>query len=132
MNAYSQCFPATSELRPQNDALLLPNEFDLVQEIEARRRRSKFLPSKLFSEPSWDMLLYLALRTVQQRRVTTSELVNASGAPYTTGLRHLQSLSDEGIVEIRCDHLDRRRKFISMSRETLGRISLAIGCAQAA
>lgn len=132
MNAYSQCFPSTPELRPGDEVLLLPNEIDLVQEIEARRRRSKFLPSKLFSEPSWDMLLYLALRTLQQRRVTTSELVNASGAPYTTGLRHLQSLSDEGIVEVQSDHLDRRRKFITMSHETLGRISLAIGCAQVA
>ncbi|WP_265570915.1 MarR family winged helix-turn-helix transcriptional regulator [Sphingomicrobium nitratireducens] len=113
------------------DTIDLPNEIDLIQEIEARRRRSKFLPSQLFSEPGWDMLLYLALRHLQQRRVTTTELVAASGAPYSTGLRHLQSLSDAGMIQIKGDPLDKRRKYIALCSDTLNRISLAIGCANA-
>ena len=85
--------------------------------IRARRRRRQFFPTHLFSDPAWDMLLKLAQAEFEQQRVTVSELCTAAGTPYTTALRYIQAMIDEGLVSRLDDPLDGRRKFLSLSGE---------------
>lgn len=88
---------------------------DLARIIGARRRRQQFFSTHLFSDPAWDILLTLALSELEQQRVTVSELCGGADAPYTTALRYIQAMIDEGLVVRRDDPLDGRRKFLSLS-----------------
>ena len=85
--------------------------------VKARRRRQQFFPTHLFCDPAWDMLLKLAQAELDQQRVTVSELCIAAGTPYTTALRYIQAMVDEGLVSRLDDPLDGRRKFLSLSTE---------------
>ena len=88
---------------------------DLARIIRARRRRGKYFPAHLFSDPAWDILLSVALADLEQQRISMGELCDAADAPRTTALRYLQVMIDEGVVVRVDDPLDRRRKFISLS-----------------
>jgi hypothetical protein len=84
--------------------------------IRARHQRSRFLPSKLFSDPAWDLLLALYAAEIGQRRTTVGQLCSAANVPPTTGLRWLNTLEESGLVERRADPLDARRFFVSLTR----------------
>ena len=88
---------------------------DLERIIRARGRRRQFFRTRLFSDPAWDMLLKLAQAGLEQHRITVSELCAAADAPYTTCLRYIQAMVDEGLVERLADPLDCRRKFLSLT-----------------
>jgi DNA-binding MarR family transcriptional regulator len=83
--------------------------------IRARHQRSRFLPSKLFSDPAWDILLALYAAEVGQRRITVGQLCGAAEIPATTGLRWLGTLEEMGLVARRADPLDARRFFVSLT-----------------
>jgi DNA-binding MarR family transcriptional regulator len=100
---------------------------DLARIIRARRCRQQYFPSRLFSDPSWDILLTLALAHLEQQRISVGELCKASDAPPTTALRHIQALIDEGLIERLDDRLDGRRKFVSLSADAADRMSLYLG-----
>lgn len=100
---------------------------DLARIIRARRRRQQLFSTRLFSDPAWDMLLKLALAELEQRRVCVGELCEAADAPYTTALRYIQAMVDEGMVERVDDPLDGRRKFLSLSAEASRQMSAFLG-----
>lgn len=83
--------------------------------ISARNQRSKFLPSKLFSDPAWDMLLELYAAEIAQRRMTVGQACKAAKAPATTALRWLNTLEENGLVKRHADPLDARRFFVSLT-----------------
>lgn len=85
--------------------------------IRARHQRSRFLPSNLFSDPAWDLLLALYAAEIAQRRTTVGQLCAAANVPATTGLRWLSTLEESGLVERRADPLDARRFFVSLTKE---------------
>lgn len=89
---------------------------ELSRIIQARRRRRNFFPAHLFSDPAWDILLTLALAHLKQHRVTVTKLCAGSAAPYTTALRYIQAMVDEGLIERFDDPLDGRRKFVSLTK----------------
>jgi DNA-binding MarR family transcriptional regulator len=99
---------------------------DIERIIERRTIRSRFLPESLFSEPGWEMLIFLALRHVQQHRATVSEACRATSAPYASAWRWLNRLIQDGLVVERDDPLNRRRKFVELTPEAFARVSLAI------
>lgn len=100
---------------------------DLARIIRARRGRERYFPSSLFADPSWDILLTLALAGLEQQRLSIGELSTAADAPLTTALRHIQVLMDEGLVVRIDDPLDRRRKFLSLSATAASQMSLYLG-----
>lgn len=87
----------------------------LRQVYNLRRLRSRLLPSKLFAEPSWDMLIDLYIADLQGRQISTSSACIASSTTASTGLRHLAMMQSLGLVERRCDPRDGRRIFVSLT-----------------
>lgn len=85
---------------------------------EQRRRKLRQqvigMPS-LFGEPAWEMLTDLFIHECEGKRVATSSLCIASGAPVTTALRLLNRLSDSGMVRRRRDKKDARRQFVELA-----------------
>lgn len=77
---------------------------------QMRRLRPKFVENAgdLFADPIWDMMLdlYSASRRDQLRTVTNACI--AADVPQTTGLRHIEKLTQCGLA-IRHSHLKDRR-----------------------
>lgn len=62
-------------------------------------------------EPQFRMLLDLA----EGGDRDTTGLSLLSGAPATTALRHLGEMVEQGLIERRSDHLDRRRTIYTLA-----------------
>ncbi|WP_244646859.1 MarR family winged helix-turn-helix transcriptional regulator [Sphingomonas sp. CFBP 8760] len=89
---------------------------DAVRElIDQRRLRHRFLPSELFHEPAWDMLLVLYVCWHENRVINVKALVGLVGAPVTTGQRWIDHMSKLGLVIRTADMIDRRRIEVSIS-----------------
>lgn len=100
------------------------DEFRLVRAIRrARRRRTEFFNGKLFSEPAWDILLELYATHLEQRRISVSSVCHATEVPGTTGLRWLDALLREGLIEKSYDPLDGRRIYVGLSQRGLRAMS---------
>lgn len=84
---------------------------------EQRRRRTRFLPSDLFAEPAWDLLLDLFIASVSERSISVISACLASSVPETTALRWIALLIDRGLVERRSDAADKRRHYLSLSAD---------------
>jgi DNA-binding MarR family transcriptional regulator len=83
--------------------------------IHARNQRSRFLPTSLFADPAWDILLELYSAEVAQRRMSVSQVCAAAKVPATTALRWLSTLEARKLVERQVDPLDARRYFVELS-----------------
>lgn len=83
--------------------------------FKARQSRADYLPSSLFGEPAWNMLLALYLADFSGRPVTVSGLSEWSECPPTTGLRWLQLLEGEGLVRRRPNAIDKRMSFVELT-----------------
>lgn len=100
------------------------DEFRLVRAIRrARSRRTEFLSGRLFSEPAWDILLEVYAAHLEQRRISVSSLCHASEVPGTTGLRWIDALFREGLIEKANDPFDGRRIYVSLSQKGLKAMS---------
>jgi DNA-binding MarR family transcriptional regulator len=69
----------------------------------------------MFSDPAWDILLELYIAEWEQRRLSITALSDRSGVAGTTVLRWLELFEREGLISKRCDPLDRRRVYVSLS-----------------
>lgn len=86
-----------------------------VAMYRARQARSRNLPSNLFGEPAWDILLDLFIAKSRGRRVSVTSVCIASQVPATTALRWIGLLQSEGIIVRDNDNDDRRRAFLRLS-----------------
>ena len=100
---------------------------DLARIIRARRRRGKYFPAHLFSDPAWDILLAVALADLEQQRITVGKLCEAADAPKTTALRYIEALIEEGIIVRTADPLCRRRRFLSLSPDAARQMKSYLG-----
>ena len=97
--------------------------------IASRKSRADFFSGALFADPAWDMLLELFQAELEQTRVSTSKLCAAAAVPYTTALRWLNTLTDDGLLVRRDDPIDKRRVFIELapaSSEAMRRYFVAV------
>lgn len=79
-----------------------------------RRARDELFPG-FFADASWDMLLDLYEQRRRGRSVTISSACLASAVPPTTALRHLDLLTEQGLVVRRpCPH-DARSTYVELS-----------------
>ncbi len=83
--------------------------------IRQRRLRDRFLPSELFSDPAWDILLDLVAARAEHRRVSVTSLCIAAAVPTTTALRWIAQMTQAGLLVREQDPQDRRRTFIALS-----------------
>lgn len=92
----------------------------IAREVYAvRRRRHKALPSDLFGEPTWDILLDLYIAAREDRRVPTTSACIGAHVPPTTALRWLRILETRGLIEREDDGRDGRRTFVRLTRHGL-------------
>jgi DNA-binding MarR family transcriptional regulator len=87
-----------------------------------RARRSEFFSGDLFSDPAWDILLYLYEAEITQQRRSLRDVSFQTGVPQTTVLRWLETLEGQGFICRTPDPSDGRRVFISLTDEALARM----------
>ena len=83
--------------------------------IESRALRFTYFKRSLFSDPAWDILLYLMLTQAEQSRLTICDVARQTGIPLTTAIRWIEVLKDHGLVARVGDQTDRRRNFALMT-----------------
>lgn len=86
--------------------------------IKQRDLRAAYLPTCLFREPDWDMLLDLLASECEDEEVSITALCFASRASTSTAIRMINQLIAKGLVERIRDPNDRRRSFIRLSGAT--------------
>ena len=68
-----------------------------LYQFELKRRSQPGIETSL-GDPSWMILLDLYVRDAQDRSTNISSATLASGAPQTTGLRHVSVLESKGYI----------------------------------
>lgn len=87
--------------------------------INARTIRDSTLPSYLFSDAAWEILLQLYAKSLSESRFAVTELCEAVNVPSTTALRFIRTLQDEGLVVRTADPFDARRYYLTLSAKGL-------------
>jgi DNA-binding MarR family transcriptional regulator len=82
----------------------------------SRRKRTNHLPEDLFGEPAWDILLDLVIQQSRSNSVSVSSAAIASAVPPTTGLRWIQQLQEEGLIERLPSGVDRRVQYLKLTQ----------------
>lgn len=111
--------------RPGSDILLEREAtHKLVRRmLKARRARADFFGAELFADPAWDILLELHASNLAHRRMSVTDVCNASDVPATTALRWIRTLERGGLLQRRQDPHDGRRTFIELTETASGSIS---------
>lgn len=89
--------------------------FTILRYLRLRRYRERLFPPGLFADPAWDILLDLLIAERAGRKVSVTSACLGSGAPATTALRWISTLSTHGLIEKRQDTTDRRRAYLSLT-----------------
>jgi hypothetical protein len=63
-----------------------------------RRLRDRAMHTRLFGEPSWDILLDLFASESEGKSVSASSAAIAASVPVTSGLRCLKRLEEAGLI----------------------------------
>lgn len=90
----------------------------LIKAIEMykwRQRRSRHLPSELFGEPAWDILLDLFAARLQNKQISVTSACTASGVPLTTALRWLRVLEESQMIERFDSDTDQRVTWVKLT-----------------
>ena len=88
-----------------------------------RRRRARYLPSRMLGEPAWDIMLALFIAEARGDDITVSNACLAADAPASTALRWLHNLVEDGLVDRLPDAGDARRHFVRLSGTGLARMT---------
>lgn len=107
-----------------------PGEVDLVTValawLRAGSAREDAFGPGLFFDPAWNMLLDLYVQQARGSRVSITSLTIAAGVPPTTALRWISLLEGRGLLEREPDRFDKRRCFVRLTDDAVGRIELAL------
>lgn len=93
--------------------------------LSIRRHRDAVIGGGYFGEPSWDILLDLFVNEQKNRPISATSACSAAAVPPTTALRHLVTLTKNGLICSTPDPDDARRRYISLtgrSREMMHRV----------
>lgn len=107
--------PSTASLRaaPQNERRQWGTMARTIH--RERLRRANYLPSELFGEPAWDILLDLSYAAKANELRSVKSACLSSQVPEATALRYIEILVGFGLVERIDDKTDRRRKFVRLT-----------------
>jgi hypothetical protein len=98
---------------------------NVAQDVLAFERARKAIPGLegILGDPAWLILLDLFVRGAEGRTTTVSSATLASGAPATTGLRYVTTLTALGYLERTPHPDDDRSVLLSLSHDA--RIAIA-------
>lgn len=83
--------------------------------IMARELRSRFLPTQLFADPAWDILLDLLRAELARERVSVSSACIAANVPATTAMRYIKTMVQQGLLVREHDPYDGRRTIVRLA-----------------
>ena len=105
---------------------------DLAERIHVMLRQVRaMVPDSAASEPACEMLLLLFCAFWRGEQVTVSRLGSRMGLPHATAARRMSVLSNAGLIEVRQDEADRRRRFVGLSRTALDNMTSWLELVQA-
>lgn len=111
--------PASSAGDAQTEGTTPEISEEMVQWIiQARNLRSRFLPTDLFADPAWDMLLELLRAELAHQRIQVSSLCIAANAPATTALRYIKTMAQQRMIVRHPDPFDGRRVHVALAPDT--------------
>jgi len=84
-------------------------------ELQRRKIRNALLGEILFSDPAWEILLFLYSEQADRTYLATSELATKSGIPLTTVVRWLLTLESRGLIWRKVDVRDRRATNVGLT-----------------
>lgn len=97
----------------------IPGNFDFRVGVRSARNLRKLRRSlfgyDIYSGPAWEILLHLFESHVLERRDTVGNVTDGTELPAATALRWMTRLEQEGLILLRDDHLDRRRRWVELS-----------------
>ncbi len=106
------------EIAPEKNQRSRPTIVDLLALAQrltlSRERRGRYLSPELFGEPGWDMMIALFSSDAEGRRMTVTNLSEASGVPNTTALRWIEKLVELGLAKREKNLLDARVVFLEL------------------
>lgn len=85
--------------------------------VAARELRRSFFNADLLREPAWDMLLYLFVKELEQKRVRILDLCLASGVAETAAMRWIRALESENLLIQHGETLNYGAKWIELSTQ---------------
>ncbi len=67
--------------------------------IRARRARTELFKPGLFSDPAWDMLLFLFVAGAREQIVTVTELADSTATSIPSAVRWIDVLERDGLLQ---------------------------------
>ena len=102
-----------------NSSIFFGHQDSLLQAVKAsyreRRRRKEFLPSDLFGEAAWDILLDLFAARLEQRKISVTSACIGADVPATTALRWLGQLEEIGFIDRTVSETDQRVTWVQLT-----------------
>jgi hypothetical protein len=89
-----------------------------------RQRRAIHFDPRLFSDPAWDILVYLFLCHLEGRSATVTEACHASPSAATTSLRHVTHLTRLGLVRRVAHPRDGRSSFVDLTSPAIAKLKV--------
>lgn len=97
----------------------IPDGFDVRFGVRSarnlRRLRRQLFGHDMYSGPAWEILLHLFESHVLERRDTVGNVTDGTELPGATSLRWMARLELEGLIRLRDDHLDKRRRYVELT-----------------
>ena len=93
--------PGAAEGANSNTDELEVAEESVARVIRARTERALYIPTELFADPAWDMMLHLLHSEITHRRTSIGNVCLASGLPERVALRWLNTMAEHGLVQVR-------------------------------
>lgn len=84
--------------------------------IRIRHQRLKHMPAGWFSDPAWEILLFLFKSHLEDSQVTVGDVGHGTGNRPTTAIRWLEIIEAADFLERRRCTKDSRRVFVRLSR----------------
>jgi DNA-binding MarR family transcriptional regulator len=104
------------EHRVESDSCARTNlQMDVRRARNLRNLRRRLFGSENSCGPAWDVLLHLFESHACQRRDTIGKVCDGATIPCTTAIRWISRLEEQGLVGLRDDPLDRRRRFVELT-----------------
>lgn len=107
----------------QSKSLPVKGENTLLEIIQAINLRNRHFEGELFTDPVWQMLLFLMENRIRDRDVYLTNLYQASGVPTATAARRFEELRKSGFVKCWRDSGDKRRQLVALTPEAATRIA---------